>query len=120
MKLQFSSVADKGSFDKERLILKALVDTDVGEFVLFQTGRDPEGVTTTVHHVYWFPYKKVSAGDLIIIYTKSGTDRQKSIEGNQVAHFYYWGLSSPIWKTRERAAVILYAPEWDSKMAEAL
>ena len=125
MKLQISSVADKGVLDKERIILKVLIDADVGNFLLMQTGVNSEdgGVTTHVYQSFWFPWKSVAAGDLVVVYTKSGTNSEKTIGGGQAgrtAHFFYWGLRAPIWNNTNRASVILHAPEWESKTAEEL
>jgi hypothetical protein len=115
MKLRISSFADKGDFNKERIVLKVLADTNVGNFVLMQTGFNGQEVTTSVFHTFWFPYKEVFGGDLVVIYTKAGKDREKAIEGNRTAHFYYWGLESTIWEGDNQSAVLLEAPEWESK-----
>jgi hypothetical protein len=121
MKLQISSIADKGTSNRERLVLKVLTEADVGDFILMQTGfTESDGVTNNVYNAYWFPYKRVSSGDLVVVYTKSGTESQKSIDGNRIVHFFYWGLASPIWTKKHTAAVLLYAPEWESKNADKL
>ena len=122
MKLKISSVADKGTLKDERIIIKATTDADVGDFVLFQTGfnKDTSEVTTHVYHAYWFPWKKISAGDLVVVYTKSGTGSEKKLKERGTAHFFYWGLPSPIWNTTERAPVLLYTAEWESKGPQEL
>jgi len=62
MNLEIRSFADAGNFDKERIVLKALRDVDVGEFVVFGSG-----VSETIqpsdwshrerpwHFLYFFP-----------------------------------------------------------------
>jgi len=120
MRLQISSVADKGVADKERIILKVLVDSDIGDFVLLQAGHNENGVTIAVFHTLWFPYKKVSNGDLVVVYTKSGTNSENTIAGGRTAHFFYWGIPTPIWNTKNRAPVLLYAPEWETKAPQEL
>ena len=88
--------------------------------MLLRTGFHDNQVTVGVLNAYWFPYKEVSAGDLIIIYTKSGKESEKRLEKGGTSHFFYWGLDFPIWQTMDVAPVILYAPEWESKSPEEL
>lgn len=120
MKLQIRSVKDKGVFEKERLIMKVLSDTDIGDYILLQTDFYDGEVTIGVHNVYWFPYKKVLAGDLVVLYTKSGSDIEHTSKRGAKAHFFYWGLSKPIWNRKDVAPVILYARAWESKVPDEL
>jgi hypothetical protein len=62
----------------------------------------------------------VSAGDLVVVYTKEGTKREKPIDGGHTAHFFYWNLPQAIWDTKNRAAVLLHAPEWEGKSSDKL
>ena len=120
MKLAIQSVADKGNAEKERLILKVLGDSDAGEYILIQSGfRDGE-VTIGIHHTYWFPYKQVRAGDLVVLYSKTGLENEKRLKTGKTAHFFYWGISEAIWHKEGRAPVLLHAPEWVSKAPDEL
>jgi hypothetical protein len=120
MKLEIRSVADKGNHQKERLVLKVISNTDIGDYLLIQAGYNEEGVTIGTYHTYWFPYKSVSASDLVILYTKSGKDSEKEIKQGKKAHFFYWGINDSIWNRRDRAPVLLHAPEWVSKSPDEL
>jgi hypothetical protein len=112
MIIEISSIADAGTFDKERVVLKAGADVDIGAYAAFISDVR-EGKATSGHKVaYWFPDKKVKAGDLIILYTKAGQDSEKVIAGAQTAHFYYWGLDKPQWGTKKRTLVLLRVSEW--------
>ncbi|MDO8267441.1 MAG: hypothetical protein Q7T32_06365 [Moraxellaceae bacterium] len=115
MRVQIKSVAGKGIPEKERLVLRVLLDTNIGDFVVMRTGYGANGVTIDVTNTYWFPYKEVSAGDLIILYTKAGKDSEKDIEDGKKAHFFYWEIEGSIWNTATKAPVLLYAPEWEMK-----
>jgi hypothetical protein len=115
MRIEIRSVVEKGNIEKERLILKVVADTDIGDFLLFQSGFSDGEVTTETYHTYWFPFKPVSAGDLIVIYTKAGKHSVKRMKKGNRAHFFYWDLDSPIWQLKSRAPVVLHAPEWISK-----
>lgn len=115
MKIDIQSIADKGNYDKERLVLKVRSDTDIGDYIIIQSGFNDGQVTIGTYQTYWFPYKPVTAGDLVVLYTKSGKENVKELKHGKRAHFFYWGLISAIWNRNDRAPVILHAPEWASK-----
>lgn len=120
MKIEIKSVADKGNPDKERLVLKVVGDTDIGNYLVMQTGYSGEEVTVGVLRAMWFTYKDLSVGDLVVIYSKSGKQSEKAIEGGKKAHFYYWSAGTAIWNSDNVAPVVLYAPEWESKTPNEL
>jgi hypothetical protein len=120
MNLKLKSVADKGSIDKERLVIRVVNDTNVGEFAIFRTGFYDNEVTVGVVNTFWFPDKQVRAGDLVVLYSKAGATSEKKLESGNTAHFYYWGQSEPLWSNSQRAAVLLHAPAWESSKAEDL
>lgn len=120
MNIEIQSIADKGNHEKERLVLKVLSDSDIGDYLLAQTGYSEGSVTIGVHHTYWFPYKRVSAGDLVVVYSKTGKDSEKELKQGTKAHFFYWGIGTAIWNRSDRALVLLHAPEWVSKSPDEL
>ena len=116
MKIEILQVADKGDSEKERFVLKVMMDTNVGEYAVLQTAFYKENVTIKIYHCYWFPNKTVSEGDLIILYTRKGNNgSEQSIDDNSKAHFFYWGIDEPIWNSDDRAPVLLYSPVWESR-----
>jgi hypothetical protein len=120
MRIELQSIRDKGVLQRERLILKVVGTTDIGKYVLLQTGYYEDSVTTTVHKAFWFPDKRVHSGDLIVVYTKPGRESDKALENGTTSHFFYWGLNKPIWEEEGTACVLLYAPQWDGKSPEEL
>lgn len=112
MKVDVQSVADKGNYTKERIVLEVLSDTDIGDYILFCTGYADETVTTAIRNTCWFPYKAVHKGDLVVLYTKFGRDSERTRKDGSKSHFFYWGLEHPIWQQENHAAVLLYAPKW--------
>ena len=120
MRLQIQFVADKGNIKRERLVLRVLRDADIGDFILMRTRFEGNQVTTEVVNTLWFPYSEVKTDDIVVVYSKSGRDRQKTIEDDRTAHFFYWGQNSPLWADESVAPVLLYAPEWVSKAPEEL
>ena len=120
MKIDIQSIADKGNLEKERLILKVITDTNIGDYLVLQTGFNNDEVTIATFQSYWFPYKPVSAGDIVVIYTRSGKENEKELKEGRKAYFFYWGINSAIWNRKDRTPVVLHAPEWISKSPDEL
>ena len=77
MRLAIQYIADRGHANKERLVLRVRADTDVGDYILIQSDFRGDSVTTFTYNTYWFPYKEVKSGDLVVIYTKGGSANEK-------------------------------------------
>lgn len=120
MNLKLKSVAEKGNFEKERLVINVLNDADVGDYILMQTGMSNGNVNIAVSGTYWFPNQSVNAGDLVVLYTKSGTNKTKDLDGGRKAHFFYWGKNAAIWGNPSKAAVLAHAPTWSSASVDEL
>ncbi len=120
MKIRIRYVADAGNKERERLVLRAASTTDIGDFMLVRTGFIDEDVTTEVKDSFWFPYKRVAADDLIVLYSKAGRPKEKPLDGGRTAHFFFWGRPEALWGTDDVAPVLLYAPEWASQAPDKL
>ncbi|KQV51335.1 hypothetical protein [Duganella sp. Root336D2] len=120
MNLKLKSIADKGDPQKERLVIRVVQDTDVGEFIVMRTGFVNDEVNIGVEGTYWFPNKSVKAGDLVVLYSKSGVNKDKPLERGGDVHFFYWGQATAVWRNPNTAAVLAHAPVWESANAEEL
>ena len=112
MRVKIESITDRGDLDRERLVLRVLGDADIGEYLLIRTGFEDDKVTTEVVNTFWFPDRPMSRGDLVVVYSKSGAPKRKSIRDGRTAHFFYWEQESPLWDDEHCAPVLLYAPQW--------
>lgn len=117
MNLKHSSFADAGTFEKERLVLKAHAEVEIGNYAVFCSGVSDGKATAGHKTAYWFPDEKVKAGDLVVLYTKTGTDSKKKLESGVTAHFFYWGLKNAIWGNSNNTAVLLRVAEWSHRVA---
>jgi hypothetical protein len=119
MNLEFRSFADAGNPSKERIILKALADLDVGDFAVLRSGvgTDRQSPTAGRKVAYWFPDEKVKSNDLIVLYTKKGSRSSKALEGGRTAHFFYWGRDDALWGDNQFGAVISEIWDWDFRVA---
>ena len=120
MKVQIGSVRDKGDIIHERLVLRVKRDVDIGDFILLRTAFADGHPTTRVENTLWFPDMPTSAGDIVVVYSKSGRARQKKISGDRTAHFFYWHQDSALWDDETVAPVLLYSPAWASKAPHEL
>lgn len=120
MKVQIRSVEDRGDITHERLVLRVRRDVEIGDFMLLRTAFAEGHPTTRVENTLWFPDMSMSAGDIVVVYSKSGSIKQKKISGDRTAHFFYWHQDSTLWDDDNFAPVLLYAPEWASKAPHEL
>lgn len=120
MKLELRSIVSAGEIANERLSLRALDDLDVGDYLVAQSGYVDDSPTTTFYHTFWFPFKIIQKGDLVVVYTKVGNTTERVLDRGNKAHFYYLDLSTPIWTRPDRGAVLLFAPTWQSKRLDEM
>ncbi|MCW2484966.1 hypothetical protein J5069_03550 [Candidatus Symbiopectobacterium sp. NZEC127] len=113
MKTKITAIREPGNLQKERVVIRVESTCDIGEFILLQTGFKEGTVNTRVYETFWFPDKRVRAGDYVVVYTKRGTSSEKPFN-ESTSHFFYMGNSEPIWNQEARSAVLMYAPEWES------
>jgi len=117
MKLKIKSIHSAGDLSKERLVLEATEDLDVGSHVIFAARRGSAPHRTLqgglVPFCYWLPDKKVAKGDLVVVYTKSGSTSSKQNESN-TSYFFYWDLKAPVW-VEDRYVVILEIGNWTGR-----
>lgn len=120
MRVQIQYVAGRGDLSSERLVMRVRQDVDIGDFMLVRTGFEDDEVTTDVSNALWFPYKRLRAGDLVVVYSKGGRDKRKQLEDGHKAYFFYWDQDSSLWDDEHVAPVLLYAPQWASKAPQEL
>lgn len=118
MTLSIRAVRDKGIPEKERLVLAADAQEDIGKYVLFNTTyEDDDSVSSEVRHSFWLPDYKVNAGDLVVVYTKESTVRtkEKINDDKTKTVFIYWGVGGTVWDAGRDCAVLLKIDEWSFK-----
>ena len=119
-RVQIQYVSGRGDLSRERLVMRVRQDVDIGDFMLVRTGFEDDEVTTDVSNAFWFPYKRLRGGDMVVVYSKRGTDKQKQLDDGHKAYFFYWHQDSSLWDDEHVAPVLLYAPQWVSKAPQEL
>jgi len=116
MNIEIKAVRDPGVLSDERLVLKILKDCDIGSYLTFDTTYTEDGsVSNLVRHPYWFPDKEVEAGDLVVVYTKTGKSSVKNNKDGSRSHFFYRGMDRTIWNKEKDCAIVLEISSWASK-----
>jgi hypothetical protein len=112
MTVQITSIADAGKLDKERVVMKVSSDDDMTSYAVFAAfSGDMGALSGNIPNAYWFQAWQVKRGDFVVLYTKVGTESQKKNANGTTSHFFYWGLSFPLWTTGKIAALV-ETPSW--------
>ncbi len=113
MNIELKYIKDRGNKVKERIVLKAKTDLDIGYYMVFLTKKTgEESFSSDPEKVFWFPDKEVKEGDLIVLYTKPGEKSIKENKSGNSTHFYYWALDTPAFGDKKKVAVIIEAKGW--------
>jgi hypothetical protein len=119
MKLNITSFADAGNFQKERIVLKADAEIGLGEYAVFCTTVSASGDAMSGRKTaYWFPDGTIKKNDLVVLYSKKGTASKKDLNGGRTAHFFYWGDDHSMWGGTGNGAVVLRVAEWAKKVPD--
>lgn len=112
--IRFLHVRNRGVLEKERLVFKADEPVDLGRYFLFKTTLlDDDHVSSRVESTYWFPDKIIKIGDLIIVYSKIGTESDKTNEDKTKSHFFYWDSERPLWSKKDDCPVLSRIGHWE-------
>lgn len=113
MILEIIGIRDKGNFEKERLVLRVKSSGDIGDYVLTHAKRrSPNSVSPKIKDPLWFPNEMMNADDCVIIYTKTGSNRNRENEDFSHSYFLYWGLDRSIWNGDE-TPVLMEISSWE-------
>ncbi len=112
--IRFTQYANAGELAKERVVFRAYEDLLIGEYAVFASRVNNKAeVLSGPQSAFWFPDDAISNGDLVVLYTKKGTAKQKDLTAGRRAHFYYWGLNEPQWASGHKSAVLVEVSDWD-------
>lgn len=116
MNIEINKITDAGSLENERIILKVLIDDELGFYGAFKTKKTgTTTVSSSIKATYWFPDRQVKKGDLVVLYSKSGVNTERKNKDGSTSHFFYWGLSSATWNNPEDSVVLFKIDEWEYK-----
>jgi hypothetical protein len=111
--LTLSEIKGSGAIAHERVVIRALNATDIGDYVIFAARATPKGTFSGPGFGYWLPDILVEKGDNVVVYTKSGARKEKVLASGKKSYFIYLGLSEPLWHNDEKAAVLFKIFDWE-------
>ena len=104
-----------GVLEKERVVLLANADLDIGNYC-FCEGRSlvgGEGVTNWLGHVFWFPDTPVKSGDYIVIYSCIGEQREFENKSGTKTYVFYLNSQDTVWNTERAHGILMKIEEWE-------
>ena len=113
MNLDVHKLEDKGNLDRERIVLRAKADLEVGKYVILKCVSTADGkvLASDLPAAFWFPDKKIKTGDFVVLYSKTGTRSEKKGDDGNMTYFYYWGVSEAQWN-QKFTPVLIEANTW--------
>ena len=113
MKIKLMYVKDRGDLERERIVMRATSKVDVGQYALIEAGFEEDSVNVETGSCYWFSDQVIEKNDWVVLYTKSGENKEKLQKSGATAYFYYWDKKKPKWNTSSKVPVVLEVDSWD-------
>jgi len=114
MTLVLRNISDRGDAAKERVVIKAAADVDIGKYVLAQTMKVGDQVLSTILRSFWLPDQMIKKGDWVVVYSKRGEQKEKVGDSGGTTYFFYWNAPQSIWAGDDTAAVLMHIDNWQS------
>ncbi len=116
MNIKILKLVDSGVPNMEALHLRVISDDNIGRYIVIDTVQaEPGKVSSLVKNAYWFPDTVVRSGDLIILYTKPGSNSQVKNPDNTTTWYFYWGHKKTLWNNSQSSAVLVKSEAWEYK-----
>jgi hypothetical protein len=116
-KLRLLKFKQAGTYQNERLILRAEVDLELGNFIFARSAREDSdktpAISADIADVIWLPDEKVKAGDFVLVYTCVGSVRTFQNKNGTMSHVVYLNKKKAIWTNGEQSAVLFELAGWD-------
>ncbi|UAJ10649.1 hypothetical protein [Polymorphobacter megasporae] len=119
MEVSITGVYGHGDASKEHVMLSVDSDCDLGGYILADTTYvEPNRVSNELRHMFWFPTKRVVAGDTVVLRTCAGTQTEEKRELGSTRHRFYWGLEVAVWNDTGDVAILFEIAEWAFRIAK--
>jgi hypothetical protein len=109
LKLKIVEVQGHGKQAEEYIKFSVVDDCNLTEYLLtdttFQAGNTVS-VSNKLRHMHWFPSQKVEKGDVVYLWTGSGTETHLKQANGTTIHTLYWRLKEPVWNDNGDGALL--------------
>jgi len=112
MTLVIDALKNPGDLNSERLVLRVSESCNAGDYVVVRALEDGGLPLSGPVDALWIPDQDVEEGDIVIIYTKVGSKKNKKNSAGKVSYFFYWGKSHINWG-RGYIPCLLYSPSFE-------
>jgi hypothetical protein len=111
MKIHIASIHNAGDLDQEYVSLEAKEKCKAFSYLLART-TSMKGLelSSRLLRTYWIPIP-VRKADSIEIYTKAGTDSERTNADKTTTYLLHWGIDTAVWDAEERA-LLLEISDW--------
>lgn len=95
--------------NEERIYLKAIVDTRLGEYFIFPGWRITDDLAIPFKNdLFWFGNLTVAAGTWVIIYTGPGETKFTTLTNGEPALVLHWGKPETIFALPQIVPVLIH------------
>lgn len=116
MNIEISKIMDPGIPESERVLLKVLLDDELGFYGAFKTKKtSEETISSKISATFWFPDRHVKKGDLVVLYSKAGVNTERKNNDGTTSYFFYWGTNGSIWNEPKDSVVLFKIDGWKYK-----
>lgn len=115
MKAKIRSIHGHGTANEEYVIIDITDGCNAHDYMLADTTYTNENtISNKVRHTHWFVKAELKKGDVIILYTGSGTNSStKNTNGSTIYH-RYWGLRTAVWNDDGDGAILFEINDWNT------
>lgn len=113
MNIAIDYIKDPGNLEKERIVFAVKNDEQLGKYLIAESYLlDNSRFSAKIRNTFWFPDQELKQGDVVVLYTKAGSNNTIKNEDGSTTYFYYWGLSEPHLNDN-KPCVVLFDASWE-------
>ena len=106
-------IVNTGDIKNERVVLKALEDFDIGYYIIARSSLLSENkISDSIDNVFWLPAQIIKKDDLVVLYTRKGSNSNRQNDNGSKTYFYYLNLENPIYEKPIDCAILLELNNW--------
>lgn len=111
--LSLKEIKYYGDLSLERVVFQVLQDCDLGYYMIAVTRVLQDGeISATLRNVKWLPDKKLSSGDMVVIYSGVGINSEDVDDNGVKTHKVYWGRSEALNEANKECVVCFQLKNW--------
>ena len=115
MKASTPRIVAPGDLANERVAFTVSDSGDLSTLLLIDSNYiDTASIEAGTQLAYWLGGDRVEAGDHVIVYTRTGTESVRKRDDGLQNHFFYRGLSQPLYGDSQACVVLASIVDWST------